>query len=64
MPYLGIFGLKFENNIVKESAPSNFSDCKILRKKKCLKLPPKISYFGVFGVEFQNFGPDPGSDPL
>ena len=44
MPYLDIFGLEFENNIIMfETNTSNLSTCKISRKKqKCLNLGPKI----------------------
>ena len=35
-------------------APSNWSNCKILRKKqKCLNLEPKKLYLGIFSLEFE-----------
>ena len=56
MPYLGIIGLEFENNIVifeistlKLVKLSNF-----VKKLKCLNLKPKMPYLGIFGLEFEN----------
>ena len=37
-----------------KSAPSNWSNCKTLRKnKKCLNLGPKKPYLDIFGLEFK-----------
>ena len=54
MPYLGIFGLKFKNNIVifeittlKLVYLQSFA-----KKQKCLNLEPKVPYLGIFGLEF------------
>ena len=50
MPSLGIFGLQIEKAMsYLKSAPSNLSNFKILLKKqKCLKLGPKMSYLGAW----------------
>ena len=51
MPDLGIIRLEYENNKLSclKSAPSNFSHCKILRKKtKMLKFGTKNALFEYF----------------
>ena len=49
MPYLGIFGLEFENNIVMfEIIISTLSNCKISRKMKMPKFGTKNVLFGYF----------------
>ena len=59
MPYLGIFDQKFLiwvfcARILKillsylKSAPSNLSNCKILRKKKQTKFETKNALYGLF----------------
>ena len=62
MFYFGIFGLKFENNILPylKSTSSNLSNCRIswnsenviISEWKCLILVLKMPYLGVFGLEF------------
>ena len=55
MPYLGIFRLEFENNIVIfEISTLEFAQVQNFVKKKqnCLILGPKMPYLGVFGLEY------------
>ena len=35
-----------------KSAPSNLPNWKILQKKKCLNLGPKMPHLGIFELEF------------
>ena len=54
MPYLGIFGLEFENNIVIFEI-NTLEFVKLLnpvKKWKCLTLGPKMPYLGIFRLEF------------
>ena len=37
-----------------KSAPSDFPNSKILRKKKWQNLRPKMTYFSIFRLEFEN----------
>ena len=55
MPYLGIFGLEFENNIeIIEISTLEFVITQIFAKKqKCLNLKPKIPYLGIFGLNLK-----------
>ena len=49
MSYLDIFGLEY-----LKSAPSNFSNSKIISKNwRCLNLGQKMSDLGIFGLEFE-----------
>ena len=52
MPYLGVFGLEFENNIVMfEISTLEFVLLQNFDKKlKCLNLGPKMPYLGVCGL--------------
>ena len=51
---LDIFGLKFENNIIifDISTLKFFQLQNFVEKQKCLKLGPKMPYWGTFGLEF------------
>ena len=55
MPYLGIFGYILENLLsYLKSAPSNFSACNSLKKKR--KYPnskSKMPYLSIFGLDFK-----------
>ena len=55
MTYLGIFKLKFENNIVIfELNSKNLSNFKVSWKNwRCLNLIQKMIYLGIFGLEFE-----------
>ena len=46
--YKGIIVI-FEINTLKFVNLQNFT-----KKRKCLNLGPKIHYFGIFGLEFEN----------
>ena len=50
---LDIFGLKFENNIIifDISTLKFFQLQNFVEKRKCLKLGPKMPYWGTFGLE-------------
>ena len=52
---LRIFGLEFENIVVMIHI--NVLDIALLQslmqKQKCLHLGPKMSYFGIFGLELE-----------
>ena len=54
MPYLGIFGLEFENNIVmfEISTLEFFQLQNFVKKQKLLNLEPKMPYLGAFGQDF------------
>ena len=56
MPYLGKFGMEFENNIVKfEIRTLKFSKLQnFVKKLKCLNLGPKMPYLYIFGLELEN----------
>ena len=55
-PYLGILGEELFRKVLShlKTAPSNLPSCKILRKKNCLTWGPKMTYFQIFGLGFQN----------
>ena len=53
MPYLGIFDLEFEKNIVIfEISTLEFIKLQNCAEKKCLNLGSKMPYLGFFGLEF------------
>ena len=57
MPYLEVFGIKFEKVISYfKSPPWNLSNHKITKKKKtkqkCLNFGPKTPYLGILAQEF------------
>ena len=54
MPYLGIFGLKFEKNIdIIEISVFGFVLLQsLVQKQKSLNLRPKMLDLGIFGLEF------------
>ena len=37
-----------------KSASSNLSTCKILRRNNCVNFGRKMSYLGIFGLDFEN----------
>ena len=53
MPDLGIFGLKFGNNVVilEISTLKLVSLQNFVKKQKCLNLVPKMPDFGIFDEE-------------
>ena len=50
IPYLGIFGLEFENNfVIFEISTLKFLYLQnFMKKQKCLNLGPKSTYSGIF----------------
>ena len=54
IPYLGIFGLEFENNFVifEISALKLLYLQNFTKKQKCLNLGPKSTYSGIFDQKY------------
>ena len=53
MPYLGIFGLEFENDfVIFEIIPSSSSVAKFREKTRMPKFGIKNALFGIFWLEF------------
>ena len=54
IPYLDIFRLELEKPIVMLNfSPFNLSKCNVSCKQTFLNIGPKLSYFGIFGLELE-----------
>ena len=56
LPYLGIFGLEFEDNfIIFEFSTLDFVKLQnFAKKQKCLNLGTKMPYGRIFGLDFED----------